>query len=176
MSMHNKQPAVPSRHKSAVRNASSSYGNRPRSVGYYGSNTAPFTSSFSNSSPFSSLSNSKSLYGYNYQSPYFSNGYRTPSSSSSGYASLKIPAKAFQSASALDSAKDFIKGEAERRSRRDLSRGGSYYGRDRSLSRSRNSLAAGGLGSRSISLTSLNSEGYVVLGVVERSPSLPICS
>ncbi|KAJ8983842.1 hypothetical protein NQ317_016447, partial [Molorchus minor] len=140
--------------------SASSYNGRPRSLGYYGSNTTPFSSSYSNSSnPYSSSNSTSNAYGLNYQSPYFSNGYRTPSSTS-GYASLKIPAKSLSSVANNNYSKSYGN-EREHRSRRDLSRANSYYGRDRSLSRSRNSLASSGLGSRSISLSSLNSEGYV---------------
>lgn len=73
-----------------------------------------------------------------------------------GFASLTIPAKAFGSTSHY--------GGEGHRSRRDLGRNGSF-GRDRSLSRSQGSLASG-MGTRSVSLSSLNSEGYIVsLGV-----------
>ncbi|KAG5883940.1 hypothetical protein JTB14_003758 [Gonioctena quinquepunctata] len=159
----NKQPVTPTRHRSsssARSGGSSSYNSRPRSLGHY---TSPYSSPYSNStSPYSSSFTNYNGYGSNYQSPYFPNGYR---GSSSGYASLKIPAKALLNLSTpsytkkYDSGSDSAKNGGSHVSRRDLSRAGSY--RERSVSRSRNSLPSSGMGSRSISLTSLNSEGYV---------------
>ncbi|KAK9891465.1 hypothetical protein WA026_014697, partial [Henosepilachna vigintioctopunctata] len=162
------QPVAPSRHRSssAARTTSSGYGSRPRSMGFYG-NTSPYSSPYSTatSSPYSSsLSNYGGGYSSNYTSPYFQNGYRS-NASSGGYASLTIPAKAFATnynVLAPNYAKNYTKGA--HRSRRDSSssRGGSLRDRDRSASRSRSTLSGGsGLGSKSISLTSLNSEGYV---------------
>ncbi|KAJ8956486.1 hypothetical protein NQ314_006724 [Rhamnusium bicolor] len=157
MSLHNKQPVASTRHRS------SSVRSRPRSLSYYGSNTVPYSSSYSNSSnPYSSISNYNS-YSANYQSPYFSNDYRG-TSSGLGYASLKIPAKSSSNtpgySKTYDNNRDYIKND-DHISRRDAAKT-NVYNRNRSLSRSRNSLSSGGMGSRSISLTSLNSEGYVV--------------
>lgn len=127
------------RSSSSLRNGS--YNNtRPRSLGHFtsGSYNSPYSTS-----PYSSFSNYNG-YGSNYQSPYFPNGYRgTPTAN--GYASLTISSKTPK--------------KSEHISRRDLTRGSSY--RERSLSRSSTPLT-GSLGSRSISLTSLNSEGYSV--------------
>lgn len=165
MSFHGKQPIPPLRRRSAsaVRSNGSSYSNRPRSVGYYGANTMSYSSPYSTSTtnPYSSSYNKN--YTSNYKSPYFSNSYRT---SSSGYASLTIPAKALNNynistPSYSNSSKDYTRNDTGHRSRRDLSRTGSFN-RDRSLSRSRNSLVSSGMGSKSISLTSLTSEGYIV--------------
>lgn len=147
MSYLNSQPVPPTRHRSSSAVRSGNFNNsRPRSLGHYSN---PYSSPYSSTSnAFSSFNNYSNGYGLNYQSPYFPNGYRG-SSGSSGYASLTIPAKAF--------------GKSEHLSRRDLTRGNSY--RERSLSRSRNSLPSSSMGSRSISLTSLNSlnsEGYCV--------------
>ncbi|CAG9770585.1 unnamed protein product [Ceutorhynchus assimilis] len=187
-----KQPIPPVRHRSssAVRSGTNSYNSRPRSVGYYGSNSNnPYGSNSSNhygsnsSNPYGSNSNSygaysspynsslssyggyNSSYGSSYQSPYFPNGYRG-STGSSGYASLTIPAKSLTNvltqnySKSYDNNRDYIKNDAARRSRREqLARGNSY--RDRSVSRSRSSLPGSGMGSRSLSLTSLNSEGYI---------------
>lgn len=125
------------RSSSSLRN--STYSNtRPRSLGHYSSSySSPYSSN-----PYSTFS-SYNGYGSNYQSPYFPNGYRgTPAAN--GYASLTIASKTPK--------------KSEHISRRDLTRGSSY--RERSLSRSSTPLT--GLGSRSISLTSLNSEGYSV--------------
>lgn len=118
---------------------SGSYNNtRPRSLGHLSSTT--YSSPYS-TSPYSSFTNYNG-YGSNYQSPYFPNGYRGVSAAN-GYASLTIPSKTPK--------------KAEHISRRDLTRGSSY--RERSLSRCSTPLTGS---SRSISLTSLNSEGYCV--------------
>lgn len=167
MSFRSKQQVAPSRHRSssATRNNSNglSYSNRPRSLGYFGSNMSPFSSYSSNSSgPYSSYTSPYNSYTSNYKSPYFSNGYGT-----SGYASLTIPAKALANINVVtpsyskmyDNSKDYVKNDSGHKSRRDLHRTGSFN-RDRSLSRS-NSVGSC-MGSRSVSLTSLNSEGYVV--------------
>lgn len=164
MSFFNKQPAPPARHRSSssVRSSGgngSSYNNRPRSLGLFSNSySSPYSSS---TSPYSSALNNYNSYSGNYQSPYFPNGYRG-STGSSGYASLTIPAssvlKSFQKKYDNSNGKD-----GSHVSRRELNRGSSY--RERSLSRSRNSLASSGMGSRSISLTSLNSEGYVVSNI-----------
>lgn len=148
MSFLSKQPVAPTRHRSSSAVRSGALNNRPRSLGHYSTN--PYNSPYTSSTPSSTFSsfNNYNGYGLNYQSPYFPNGYRG-SSGSTGYASLTIPAKAF--------------GKSDHVSRRDLSRGNSY--RERSLSRSRSSLPSSSMGSRSISLTSLNSlnsEGYCV--------------
>nr|XP_023022877.1 protein phosphatase 1 regulatory subunit 12B-like [Leptinotarsa decemlineata] len=160
--MYNKQPVTPTRHRSSssARSTGSSYNNRPRSLGHY---TSPYSSPYSNSTnPYSSFGNYNG-YGSNYQSPYFPNGYRGSTTSSGGYASLKIPAKALLNLATSSYAKKYDSGNdgtnGSHVSRRDLSRGGSY--RERSVSRSRSSLPSSGMGSKSISLTSLNSEGYV---------------
>lgn len=171
MSFRNKQPST-SRHRSssATRNGSSnvSYGNRPRSLGYFGSNTTPYSSYSGPSNAYSAYNPSYNSYaGSNYKSPYFSNNYRN-GAGSSGYASLTIPAKALTNINVVtpsysrmyDNNKDYIKSDGGHKSRRDMNRSGSFS-RDRSLSRSQSSLASG-MGSRSISLTSLNSEGYIV--------------
>lgn len=127
-----------SRPRSSSSLRSNSYSNsRPRSLGHF--STSSYSSPYT--SPYSSYSNYNG-YGSNYQSPYFPNGYRgTPAAN--GYASLTIASTPKKS---------------EHISRRDLTRGSSY--RERSLSRSTTPLSS--LGSRSISLTSLNSEGYSV--------------
>lgn len=130
-----------SRPRSASSLRSSSYSNsRPISLGQYIS---------SYSSPYSVSPYSFTSYNgcdSNYQSPYFPNGYRR-SPAANGYASLIFSSKSPK--------------KSEHISRRDLSRG---Y-RERSLSRNSTPLS-GGLGSRSISLTSLNSEGYNVSKIV----------
>ena len=154
-----KQPIAPTRRRSASSMRSNGYTSSPTSThrprSYLGSNTSPYYSTTSlgtSSSPYSSGSSSfnySSAYGgtSSYKSPYFQNGYR----GSSGYATLTIPAT--KSLSSYDSG---------HRSRA-VSRNGSYHSRDRSTSRSRSqSVVSNGLGSKSISLTSLNSEGYVV--------------
>lgn len=171
MSFRNKQPST-SRHRSssATRNGSGnnvSYGNRPRSLGFFGSNTNLYSSYSAPSSGYSAYNPSYNSFGSNYKSPYFSNNYRN-GAGSSGYASLTIPAKALTNINVVtpsysrmyDNNKDYIKPDSGHKSRRDMNRSGSFS-RDRSLSRSQSSLASG-MGSRSISLTSLNSEGYVV--------------
>ncbi|KAF7274260.1 hypothetical protein GWI33_013072 [Rhynchophorus ferrugineus] len=166
-----KQPVPPVRHRSssAARVGSSSYGSRPRSVGYYGANTNPYSGSnaysspYSNGSSYSSLNSYNPSYGSSYQSPYFPNGYRG-ASGAGGYASLTIPAKALSNVKTLTQnypksyENNYLKSDNGRRSRRDISRGSSY--RERSASRSMGSLPGSGMGPRSMSLTSLNSEGY----------------
>ncbi|CAG9822336.1 unnamed protein product [Phaedon cochleariae] len=135
---------------------SSSYNTRPKSLGHYpsysssacgpySSTTNPYSSATSSpyssatsTSPYSSFGNYNG-YGSNYQSPYFQNGYRG-NANAGGYASLKIPAKALLG---LAGTKKYDADAA----RGDLSRGGSY--RERSVSRSRNSLASGDRSSRS---------------------------
>lgn len=131
-----------SRPRSSSSLRSGSYSNsRPRSLGHYSSSSS-YNSPYS-TSPYSSFSNYNG-YGTNYQSPYFPNGYRgTPAAN--GYASLTLSSNTPK--------------KTDHVSRRDLTRGSSY--RERSLSRSSTPLS-GNLGSRSISLTSLNSEGYSV--------------
>lgn len=172
MSFRNKQPST-SRHRSssATRNGSSnnlSYGNRPRSLGFFGSNSNLYSSYSGSPNAYSAYNpSSYNSYSSNYKSPYFSNNYRN-GAGSSGYASLTIPAKALTNINVVtpsysrmyDNNKDYIKTDSGHKSRRDLGRNGSFS-RDRSLSRSQSSLASG-MGSKSISLTSLNSEGYAV--------------
>lgn len=177
MSFFSKQNVNPRRRSSsAVRSGSStsSY-NRPRSMGHY---TNPYSSPYSSSTtnPYSSFSTYSSP-SSNYQSPYYPNGYRG-ATSSSGYASLKIPAKNLLNLSTPNSYKKYDSGSdslgtGHSSRSRDLSRAGSY--RDRSLSRSRSSLASG-MGSRSISLTSLNSEGYIVSRMCKIVHSFIICN
>lgn len=170
MSFHGKQPVAPLRHRSssAVRSNGTSYSNRPRSVGYYGANTTAYSSPYTTTTtnPYSSYNSS---YTSNYKSPYFPNGYRS-GVTSTGYASLTIPAKTLANINLItpnysktydNNNRDYLKSDAGHRSRRDLGRTGSFN-RDRSLSRSRNSLASSGMGSKSVSLTSLSSEGYIV--------------
>ncbi|CAH0546537.1 unnamed protein product [Brassicogethes aeneus] len=165
---------VPTRHRSSssVRSNGSVGGySRPRSLGYFGSNTSAYSSPYS--SPSSYSPSSYSNYTSNYQSPYFPNGYRG-SSGSSGYASLTIPAKALTNINVVtpsysktyDNSRDYDGGH---RSRRDSAR--SYANRERSLSRSRNSLASSGMGSRSLSMTSLNSDTGYCSGVERSSRS-----
>lgn len=174
MSFRNKQPIAPMRHRSSstIRSNPSSYtSSRPRSLGYFGSNTMSYSSPYSTPSSYYNANNYNG-YSSTYQSPYFQNGYRSNAGkSSSGYASLTIPAKALSNINVItpnysksyDNNRDYVKSDSSgHRSRRDAGRRSSYRDRERSLSRSRNSLASS-LGSRSISLTSLNSEGYVVL-------------
>lgn len=175
MSFRSKQPVAPPRHRSSSTqrngstNGSSSY-SRPRSIGYFGSNTSPYSSPY-NTSVSNNYSSSYSPFygGYtsNYKSPYFQNSYR---SGGNGYASLTIPAKALGNINLLnsnyggksyDNIRDYKKGTGESSHRsRQMTRTGSFN-RDRSLSKSQSSIGSG-MGSRSISLTSLNSEGYVV--------------
>lgn len=166
MSLRTKHP-VRQRSTSAVRSAgnSPSY-NRPRSMGFF-SNSSPYTPY--SSSPVSSYSiynpstiGNYNKYSSNYTSPYISNGYRN--SPLNGYtASLSIPAKALNKISMISpsysSNRDYPKTASNRQSRQ-MSRGNSFN-RERSLSRSQSSVG-GGMGSRSLSLTSLNSEGYCV--------------
>lgn len=173
MSFRNKQPSS-SRHRSssATRNGSGSsglsYTNRPRSLGFFGSNANSYSSYSGSPNSYNAYNPSYNSYGSNYKSPYFSNNYRNGAGSSSGYASLTIPAKALTNINVVtpsysrmyDNNKDYIKNDNGHKSRRDMHRSDSF-GRDRSLTRSQSSLASG-MGSRSISLTSLNSEGYCV--------------
>ena len=167
MSFHGKQPVPPLRRRSAsaVRSNGNSYTNRPRSVGYYGANTVAYSSPYTTSThPYSSYNNN---YTSTYKSPYFPNGYR--SGTSTGYASLTIPAKTLANINVItpnysktyENSNDYIKSDTGHKSRRDLGRAGSFN-RDRSLSRSRHSVASSGMGSKSISLTSLSSDGYIV--------------
>lgn len=180
MSFRNKQPVPPTRNRSAsaTRNGSGSgysYGsNRPRSTGFFNSNTNPYSSysTSASSNPYGGYSSPYSSYSSNYKSPYFANSYRNTSNnngnSNSGYASLTIPAKALTNINVVtpnyskmyENSKDYIKNSSGHTSRRDMHRNGSFH-RDRSLSRSQSSLVSG-MGSRSLSLTSLNSEGYYV--------------
>lgn len=157
-----RQPVPPVRHRSSSASrtpsspssaALSSY-SRPRSL-FSTSNTNPFNSASnlysSYVSPYTSGNSAySSPYSSGYKSPYFSNGYK----GSSGYASLTIPANKFN----FLGTSNYDNGRS-----RSISRQGSF-GRERSLSKSRSpSVVSGsGMGSRSISLTSLNSEGYVV--------------
>lgn len=170
MSFRSKQPVAPSRHRSssATRNGNNnglSFTNRPRSMGYY-NNMNPYSSySSASSSPYNSYSSPYNSYTSNYKSPYFSNNYRN--GGNSGYASLTIPAKALTNTNVVipsyskmyDNSRDYVSNDGHK-SRREMHRSGSFN-RDRSLSRSQSSLASG-MGSKSISLTSLNSEGYIV--------------
>ena len=182
MSFRPKQ-SIPSnrrRSTSAVRHGTGSNGSvssysRPRS--YVGSHTAPFSSAHLNlpsNTPYSTYTPSSSYKNYggyvsNYKSPYFQNGYRNSGggSGSSGYASLTIPAKALSTINIVtpsyskvyENSREYIKGDGVGHVGRQMTRGGSFT-RDSSLTRSQGS--AGGMGSRSHSLTSLNSEGYVV--------------
>lgn len=130
------------RSSSALRSGSSYSNSRPRSLGHYSSSSynSPYSAT---SNPYSSFSNYNG-YGSSYQSPYFPNGYRG-APAANGYASLTIASKTSK--------------KSDHISRRDLARGSSY--RERSLSRSSTPFSSG-LNSRSISLTSLNSEGYCV--------------
>lgn len=164
-------PSSRQRSSSLIRNGTSSSYSRPRSLGYLSSNSNMFspyatsspTNSYSsyNSSPLSSYN----MYSSNYMSPYFPNGYRG-TTSSNGYASLTIPVKTLNNISAVPSyskALDNYTKSSNARQSRQASRKGSFN-RDRSLSRSQSSLV-NGMGSRSVSLTSLNSlnsEGYIV--------------
>nr|CAI5849988.1 unnamed protein product [Callosobruchus analis] len=129
---------------------------RPRSMtGHYGGGVA----SSAYSSPYSSWTGSGSSASSAYQSPYFPNGYR---GSAGGYASLAIPAKSVLQTLSKKYENANVNGGGSHVSRRDrLGRAGSY--RERSLSRSSRAspLSSATMGSRSISLTSLNSEGYV---------------
>lgn len=177
MSFRNKQPVPPTRNRStsATRNGSGSsfsYGsNRPRSAGYFTANANPYSSYSSGGNSYGGYSSPYSSYSSNYKSPYFGNSYRNNNSSgnnNSGYASLTIPAKALANINVVtpnyskmyENSKDYIKNSGGHTSRRDMHRNGSFH-RDRSLSRSQSSLVSG-MGSRSLSLTSLNSEGYIV--------------
>ncbi|CAH1955979.1 unnamed protein product [Acanthoscelides obtectus] len=128
---------------------------RPRS--HYGGGVT----SSSYSSPYSSWAGpgSHASSASAYQSPYFPNGYR---GSAGGYASLAIPAKSVLQTLSKKYENASVNGGGAHVSRRDrLGRAGSY--RERSLSRSSRAspLSSTSMGSRSISLTSLNSEGYV---------------
>lgn len=156
MSFRNKQPVPPARHRSssATRNGSSNslaYA-RPRSMGLYSSNSSPYTSYTSPSNTYTSAYNNYNspyggAYSSSYKSPYFQNDYRNNST----FGSLTIPAKALSNVN--------LYGSGHRS--RQMSRQGSYS-RDRSLSKSRSNSVGSGMGSRSISLNSLNSEGYIV--------------
>ncbi|KAK9731759.1 Ankyrin repeats (3 copies) [Popillia japonica] len=179
MSYRSKQPIPPTRRRSssAVRsggtttNPSSGY-HRPRS--YMGSHSSPFSSAlaaipsntpYSSFTPSSAYKNySSSGYSSNYKSPYFQNTSR----SSAGYASLTIPAKALTNINVVtpnyskmyDNSREYaIPSDTGHRSRQ-MTRNGSFS-RDSSLTRSQSSLNGSGMGSRSHSLTSLNSEGYI---------------
>lgn len=157
-------PTARQRSSSAVRSGSG-YGSRPRSMGFYGN--ANYNSPYANptANPYTtSLTNYAGGYTSNYQSPYFQNGYR---SNGGGYASITIPAKAFASNyNVITPSYSSYSKNAGRRSRRDSSssRPSSLRDRERSASRSSRSLSSGGLGAKSISLNSLNSEGYIVSG------------
>lgn len=182
MSFHGKQPIAPLRHRSssATRSNGHSYNNRPRSVGYYGStNNSSYGVPYpSTANPYSSSYNN---YASNYKSPYFPNGYRG-GSGAAGYASITIPAKTLANINLVpsnyskihDNSRDYIKSDNGHRSRRDLGRSGSFN-RDRSSSRSRSSLTGSGMGSRSISLTSLSSEGYIVGVYVKINLTVFLC-
>lgn len=181
MSFRSKQPVAPARRRSssAVRNSNSSgntplssYTSRPRSTGYYAGNTNSYYSPASaiSSNGYSSSSSYNPFFsGYtsNYKSPYFQNGYR--SGNLAGYASLTIPAKALANVNVVtssysksyDNKRDYIKQDNGGHRSRQMSRAGSFT-RDRSLSKSRTPSLSSGMGSRSMSLTSLNSEGYIV--------------
>lgn len=165
MSFRSRQPMPPSRHRSSSATRSgggsssaSSY-TRPRSVGLF---TSPFNTNYS-SSYGNNYSSPYSSYSSTYKSPYFTNGYK----GSTTYASLTIPTPKAALSNILPSNYD---NSSNHRSR-SISRQGSFN-RERSVSKSRspsivssnNSVCngGGGMGSRSISLTSLNSEGYVV--------------
>lgn len=162
MSFRSKQP-VRQRSSSVTRNGSgsSSY-NRPRSTGFF-SNSNPYTPY--TPSPTSSLYNNYNLYSSNYNTPYY-NGYRA-SVPNAYTATLSIPAKLLSSynlgstpnyVKKYDSSRDYGQKSTHRQSR-SRTRGGSY--KDRSVSRSQ-SEGRSGMGSKSLSLTSLNSEGYSV--------------
>lgn len=175
MSFRNKQPVPPTRNRSASasRNGSGSsfsYGsNRPRSTGFFNANTNPYSPYSAASNSYGGYSSPYSSYSSNYKSPYFANNYRNNNTNgNNGYASLTIPAKALANINVVtpnyskmyENSKDYIKNSSGHTSRRDMHRNGSFH-RDRSLSRSQGSLISG-MGSRSLSLTSLNSEGYFV--------------
>lgn len=169
MSFRNKQPVPPTRNRSSssTRNGSGSgysYGtNRPRSTGFFNANSNPYSSYSGGANSYGGYSSPYSSYSSNYKSPYFANSYRNNNNnnSNSGYASLTIPAKALANINVVtpNYAKMYENNKGHT-SRRDMHRNGSFH-RDRSLSRSQSSLVSG-MGSRSLSLTSLNSEGYYV--------------
>uniref|UniRef100_A0A1Y1JWN0 cGMP-dependent protein kinase interacting domain-containing protein n=1 Tax=Photinus pyralis TaxID=7054 RepID=A0A1Y1JWN0_PHOPY len=150
-------PSARQRSSSLVRFGSTGnvgYG-RPRSLGFFNANKfSPYaTSQTSNFSPYSSVNNNYSpSYSSNYKSPYFSNDYR----GRNGYASLTIPVKAFSPTSVVPNyAKLFDNTHVKSaRQSRPTTRSDSFN-RKRSLS-----SVSSGMGSRSLSLTSLNSEGY----------------
>lgn len=144
MSFVGRQPVTAPRRRSSSAVRTGSYNSRPRSLGSYTSNASPYSSPYSSSSNSYSALSKYDNFGVNYQSPYFPNTYR-----GSATASLTIPAKAFA-------------GNGEGHRSRKQSNG---YSREPSLSRSRSSLCSSGMGSRSMSLTSLQSEGYAVSGV-----------
>lgn len=181
MSYRSKQPVPPTRRRSssAVRagstgttsNQGSGY-HRPRS--YMGSHSSPFSSALAaipSNTPYSSYTSSSAYKNYgasgyssNYKSPYFQNASRN-----TGYASLTIPAKALTNINVVtpnyskmyENSREYaIPSDSGHRSRQ-RSRNGSFS-RESSLSRSQSSLNGSGMGSRSHSLTSLTSEGYIV--------------
>lgn len=152
MSFVNRQPVTPPRRRSSsAARSESSYNTRPHSLGSYGSNTVPYSNASNRFSTMSKYDN----YGINYQSPYFSNTYRGSTTSS-----LKIPAKMLSNSISKFhiNTDNYMNGEGGRRSAKRTN----VYSRESSLSRSRNSLCSSGMGSRSVSLTSLYSDGYAV--------------
>ncbi|KRT84829.1 hypothetical protein AMK59_1638, partial [Oryctes borbonicus] len=181
MSYRPKQPVAPARRRSssAVRTGSTSTGNhqgsgyhRPRS--YMGSHSSPFSAalaSIPSNTPYSTFTPSSAYKNYgsggystNYTSPYYQNSSRN----ASGYASLTIPAKALTNINVVtpnyskmyDNSREYaIPSDTGHRSRQ-MGRNGSFS-RESSLTRSQSSLNGSGMGSRSHSLTSLNSEGYI---------------
>lgn len=184
MSYRPKQPVPPTRRRSssavrtgssggtATSNSTSGY-HRPRS--YMGSHSSPFSAALSaipSNTPYSTYTPSTyknygaSNYSSNYKSPYFQNAAR---SSSSGYASLTIPAKALTNINVVtpnysklyDNSREYAKPSDSGHRSRQPTRNGSFS-RESSLTRSQASLNGSGMGSRSHSLTSLNSEGYIV--------------
>lgn len=162
MSFRSRQPIPPTRHRSSSATRSTTSSNpstysRPRSVGLFSSNPSSNNLFTSFSSGYSSpYNNNYTSYSSNYKSPYFTNGYK---GSSSGYASLTIPAKALANINLIPN--NYSREYDSTNRSRSVSRQGSFN-RDRSVSKSRSPSVVSGMGSRSVSLTSLNSEGYFV--------------
>lgn len=139
----------PRRRSSSAARSESSYNSRPRSLASYGSHTVFYSNTSNRLFPMSKYDN----YGINYQSPYFLNAYRGSATSS-----LTIPAKTLSNSISKFqiNADSYMNGGHKSTKRPNV------YNRESSLSRSRNSFCNSGMGSRSVSLTSLHSEGYSV--------------
>lgn len=170
MSFRSNKQSVRPRSSSVTRNSvsSSSY-NRPRSTGFFPNPYTPsYTPTPTSYSSYNGLGSNYNVYSSNYNSPYY-NGYRA-SIPNSYTASLSIPAKLLSNYNVGSSPsyskkyeRDYGQKTAGHRQSRSKSRTSSgSFSRDRSLSRTQSEGRSTGMGSKSLSLTSLNSEGYCV--------------